>query len=433
MLKTVNPVINSNQHYNPYMGIVPRANDITHNTGSNHKLVFAYYTWKDLETTKYNYNWTQFEIDNNFTYWKSKGCKIIVRIVCDLPDTNPHRDIPDYVYNETGDGWDYNIQTTRYGYTPNYENYDFINYFSIFIRAFMLRYANDNFFALIEFGALGHWGENHIDLTIPNAKFPTENFVNQYLDMYLTYCTAKKVSYRRPYNKYKLSQYNDGLGSDSQAYDWGLDWINEGYKSTQTDEMFTGNTNYYKQNMVGGESFGALSTYLNNANIAKMLQHIADYKLSYFKCTTSNFFYDGAEAQANSQDVIEILGYRFNITSVVYNDESLTNKTIAVTVNLANVGISLLNYNFSFGVVIAKNNITQVAGTAISNLYQQNLANGTASLFLPDTLNSGIYDVELVMFDEEGNSCYLGNDGRTARGYYKIGEMVILNSRALLY
>lgn len=434
MLKTVIPVINTDQHFNPYMGLAPRADNIVNSDGTLNKLVFAYVTWKDLETTKYQYNWSAFEADNNFNYWKSKGCKLIVRIVCDLPTTTPHRDIPDYVYNETMDGVDYNIQATRYGYTPNYENYDFIDYSSKLIKAFMLRYANDPFFALIEFGWLGHWGENHIDLTIVGAKFPSENFVNQYLDMYLNYCPAKKMTYRRPYNKYKLSQYNDGLGSDTSVYNWGLTWINEGYLSTQTQEKFTGNIDYYKQNMVGGEPYGSAGTYLNDANIAKMIEHVTAYKLSYFKVVDTSFTYDGSEARENGQGIlIDTLGYRFNINEVIYNDESLTNKTITVQVELENVGIATLNYNFSLGVVISANNVTYASSIAISNLYQANTANGTASIFLPDTLNSGIYDIEIVMYDEEGNSCYLGNNGRSTRGYYKVGEMVILNSRALLY
>lgn len=435
MLRTVNPTINTDQHFNPYMGLAPRAYDITNQSdGARNKLVFAYVTWKELETTKYNYNWTWFESYFNFNYWKGKNCKLIVRIVCDLPDSSPHRDIPDYVYADTGDGVDYNIQTTKYGYTPNYENYDFINYSSIFVRAFMLRYASDPFFALFEFGWLGHWGENHIDLTIVGASFPTENFVNQYLKMFLDYCPAEKMSYRRPYNKYKLSQFNDGLGSDSQVYDWGLTWINDGYKSTQTNEMFEGNENYYKKNMVGGEPFGSPSTYLSDANIAKTIQHVTDLKLSYFKVTDTDFRYENAEAKENGQGIlIDTLGYRYNINSVVYNDESLTNKTINIQVSIENVGIALLNYNFSLGVVVSKNNITYASALAITNLYQLNTASGTASIFLPDTLSSGVYDMEIVLYDDNGNACYIGNDGRTTRGYYKFGEIVILNSRALLY
>ena len=45
----------------------------------------------------------------------------MLRFVCDLPGKEAHRDIPDWLYAETGDGMDYDIDYGR-GYCPNYAN-----------------------------------------------------------------------------------------------------------------------------------------------------------------------------------------------------------------------------------------------------------------------------------------------------------------------
>ncbi len=73
----------------------------------------------------------------------------------------PHRDIPDWLYEKTKDGKDYDISYGK-GYSPNYANRVFTEAHAKAVAALGKRFGQDTFFSYVELGSLGHWGEWHI-------------------------------------------------------------------------------------------------------------------------------------------------------------------------------------------------------------------------------------------------------------------------------
>ena len=60
--------------------------------------------------------------------WKTEGKHAVLRFVCDIPDDNlMHKDIPDWLFDLTGDGTFYDTSYGK-GYSPNYGSEIFIKY-----------------------------------------------------------------------------------------------------------------------------------------------------------------------------------------------------------------------------------------------------------------------------------------------------------------
>lgn len=76
---------------------------------------------------------------------------------CDLPGDEPHRDIPDWLYEKTKDGKDYDISYGK-GYSPNYANRVFIEAHAKAIAALGKRFGQDTFFSYVELGRPGTLG-----------------------------------------------------------------------------------------------------------------------------------------------------------------------------------------------------------------------------------------------------------------------------------
>ena len=226
----INDVLN-----NPYMGWAPWANGGPY--PQPHRLVYAPIIWKDLETTKGNYNWNSLETTFKFSYWTGRRVKIIIRVVMDMPDNNPsHKDIPDWLNSEIrGEGTFYRIGSSSGGFSPNYRNPALISNHQRLITALGQRYNNDPRIAFIQLGSLGHWGEFHTYYVSPQAQgyMPEISISDQYVRHYLNVFTNKKLLMRRPFQIAKdnnLGLYNDMFGNPTETERF-LRYINSGYTS----------------------------------------------------------------------------------------------------------------------------------------------------------------------------------------------------------
>lgn len=220
---------------NPFIGNVAWASD----PGPREQpftLVYADLTWAEFEPEEGVYDFAAFEEANLFSQWLSQGKHVIFRFVMDRPGSKKHRDIPNWLYEKTGkDGEAYNVSYGR-GYSPDYSNPELIKAHAKAIAALGERYGKDSFFAYVQIGSLGHWGEWHVHDKLPS--FPLEEVRNQYVTPYLTSFPKAKLMMRRPFAIAKengMGLFNDAAGDPDSTETW-LDWIAQGGVYNQTGE-----------------------------------------------------------------------------------------------------------------------------------------------------------------------------------------------------
>ena len=223
---------------NPLMGFAPNAEDIEQCEVAN--LVYVDVTWADWEPQQGKYDIAALEARCNIAKWKADGKNAIVRFVCDIPGEEDHIDIPQWVYDETGDGTHYNNDYGK-GYSPDYANSVFMEHHRNAIKA-LAEYCNKDYFvAFVELGSIGHWGEWHATASANRNLMPSEEICIAYVDQYMDYFGHVKFLTRRNYDfavVEGMGQYNDMVGSIEDTNEW-LDWLSNGGEQATVGEILT--------------------------------------------------------------------------------------------------------------------------------------------------------------------------------------------------
>ncbi|MEG2950651.1 MAG: DUF4832 domain-containing protein, partial [Clostridia bacterium] len=237
---------------NPFMGNLVWANDDSARE-QPFSLVYADLTWREFEPKQGEYDFAAFEESNHFAHWKSLGKRVVFRFVMDVPGKKAHRDLPDWLYEATGDGESY---ATAYGkgYSPCYENPLLIAAHRQVIAALGKRYGQDPTIAFVELGSLGHWGEWHTHSKL--ADFPKTEVSEQYVTPYLEYFSAEKLLMRRPFqiaSREGMGLYNDATGALSATERW-LGWIQAGgtYDGNGEENALAAMSEAWKTAPIGG-------------------------------------------------------------------------------------------------------------------------------------------------------------------------------------
>ena len=92
---------------NPVMGFAPEADYLE--AAADNTLVYVDVSWRELEPSEGVFAFEAIEKANHLDEWRAAGKHVVFRFVCDLPGDEPHRDIPDWLYEKTKDGKDYDI------------------------------------------------------------------------------------------------------------------------------------------------------------------------------------------------------------------------------------------------------------------------------------------------------------------------------------
>lgn len=220
---------------NPVMGFAPEADYLE--AAADNTLVYVDVSWRELEPSEGVFAFEAIEKANHLDEWRAAGKHVVFRFVCDLPGDEPHRDIPDWLYEKTKDGKDYDISYGK-GYSPNYANRVFIEAHAKAIAALGKRFGQDTFFSYVELGSLGHWGEWHVKYEDGLPRMPGEAVRRQYIAPYLTAFPHAKILMRRPFvdaKKENFGLFNDMAGDRESTEEW-LDWIANGGDYAQAGE-----------------------------------------------------------------------------------------------------------------------------------------------------------------------------------------------------
>jgi hypothetical protein len=267
----------------------------------------------------------------------------------DFPRAWAHMDIPDWLYEKTSRNGDHYNNEYGQGYSPDYSDPMLIDAHQKAIHALGQRYGQDDFFAYIELGSLGHWGEWHVKSNSDIRPLPDEFVRDQYVLHYLEAFPNNHLLMRRPFNiakEEKLGLYNDMTGHPEATKTW-LDWIEIGGEFSQTGEKhaLAAMPDGWQVAPIGGEQ----TNFLSDEDLYK---DFLTQTLDLLRASHSTFIgpggpYDilpGSALQAGLDQVHVNLGYRFFVSELKMPARAFIGRSVRGTVTIENIGNAPMYY-----------------------------------------------------------------------------------------
>jgi hypothetical protein len=331
---------------NPLMGWAPWAT--IQESNQPHTLVYADLTWRNFEPQEGYYDFEAFEQRQRLAHWRQAGKRVVFRFVADRPGKETHLDIPDWLFNKINGSGDYYDNEYGQGFSPDYSNPVFIDYHRKAIKALGDRYGKDGFFAFIELGSLGHWGEWHTHPTV--TPLPPENIRNLYVDHYVSAFPDTYLLMRRPFSiaqKLGLGLYNDLTADLSQTNIW-LSWIeNGGEYLPQEVHSLSAMPMGWQNAPVGGEQTSNLSDeQIYDTHLEQTLQLLKKSHTSFIGPNGPYTVESGGSLQTGLDQVMTTIGYRIYIDHVQMPRWIYDGSDINIRFTFSNHGIAPMYYNW---------------------------------------------------------------------------------------
>lgn len=320
----------------PYSGLAPdgREEDLCENTS----LVYVEVTLKEIEPEEGVFDFSGIEESYQIQKWKEMGKHMVLRLVLDDPSDTAHRDIPDWLYEQTGDGTDYNNEYGQ-GYCPDYSNPVLIAAHKEAVAALAEWAEADDFAAYVEIGSLGHWGEWHIlstDESLP--AFPDESIQQQYVFAYTEAFQSAKLLMRRPFSVLPggAGLYNDMTGDAEETNEW-LSWIAEGGTFDQTGEALLAVPDIWDEAPVGGEfTSGTSMSEMLGDSYATTRQLNTDSHMSFIGPMVPVESELREDEKVNLDDLLTCIGPRYRVSALKVSGNRVSS---AVELTLTNDGV----------------------------------------------------------------------------------------------
>jgi len=334
---------------NPLMGFAPWAT--VKESKQPHTLVYADLTWRDFEPLEGFYDFESFEKKQQLERWRTEGKRVVFRFIADKPGDNVHMDIPDWLYKKINGSGDHYDNKYGKGFSPDYSNLLFISYHEKAVKALGDRYAQDDLFAYIELGSLGHWGEWHLKFDSGIRQMPPEDIRDLYVMHYVGSFPNTHLLMRRPFSiaeQLNLGLYNDMTADFDATKKW-LDWIENGGECSQTHEMnaLSPMPNGWLKAPIGGEQAGSMSfeeiydTYLDQT-----IQLLEDSHATFIGPGSPYKLESGGPLQDGIDQVLATIGYRLYIKQVQIPLWVHFGKNIKIRLNFGNNGVAPMYYNW---------------------------------------------------------------------------------------
>ena len=344
---------------NPLMGLAPWATLV--DIEQPHTLVYAELTWRDFEPEEGVYDLRTFEERNQLSRWREEGKRVVFRFLLDKPSDEMHMDIPEWLFEKINAAGEFYDQGYGKGFNPDYTNQDLITYHEKAITYLGQRYGQDDFFAYIELGSLGHWGEWHVNSESGSVPLPNEQTRDLYVQHYENAFPNTHLLMRRPFNiaaESSLGLFNDMVGDYISTTTW-LDWIENGGEFDQTNEMdaLSPMPNGWELAPIGGEQSSLISDEV--AYRQKVDQTIQLVSLSHMTFIGPGGPYDveyGSELQSGIDAVLSEVGYRFYFDYVIMPEviEYCDNREVTISFN--NFGNAPIYYKWPLLIYIFDEN-----------------------------------------------------------------------------
>lgn len=308
--------------YNPLMGFVGEA-DYPVSVGEN-TLVYIDVLWKDWEPEEGQFAIEALEEANHIADWREQGKHAVIRFLCDKPSRERHMDIPQWLYDKTGDGVFYDY-SSKQGYSPDYENPVLIEAHAKAIAALGEHLGQDTFVSYVELGSLGHWGEWHVQYEEGIPRIPKADVREQYVIPYLEAFPRAKMLMRRPFITAKVhgfGLYDDTAAHPESTEEW-LDWIANGgdYRQAEEENALAPMADAWKTAPIGGE-------FNSDLTMEEMLDSGLSQTLSLIRRSHTTFLgpkipndrseEDGAAYPKSIEAILRTMGYRLRVAEAAY-------------------------------------------------------------------------------------------------------------------
>ncbi len=331
---------------NPYIGYAPDAGNT--DLCERYRLVYVNLLWSELEPTEGEYNWDVIEEKYNLKRWRREGKNLVLRFVCDMPSKEEHMDIPQWLYDKTGDGEFYDIEYGK-GYSPDYNNEDFIEAHNRTLSEIGRHFSGDGFLIYVELGSLGHWGEWHTYYPAGIPRIPKTDVRKKYVDAYTESFPYAKLLMRRPFAEMPegYGLFNDMTGASHDTFVW-LKWINEGgdYDSTGEKGGIKPAPDVWKKAPVGGEFTSSIpiSTMLTQ-NLDDTLRMLDDSHMSFIGPKIPNVV-KNADIADEADKVLSRVGYRYRFSGLSMKTPFLSKET-ELKLTIINDGVAPIYFEYT--------------------------------------------------------------------------------------
>lgn len=329
---------------NPLMGFAPR----TENTDACNaeQLVYIDVTWAEWEPEEGVFDTEALEASNEVDEWRKRGKHAVLRFVCDMPGSERHMDIPEWLYEETGDGVFYDIDYGQ-GYAPVYENPTFMAAHAKALAALGAWASRDTFVSYVELGSLGHWGEWHTLHSAGVPAMPSEEVCAAYVAQYQAAFPNVRLLTRRNYTvgvQAGAGVYNDMVGSPDSTREW-LSWLSDGgsYEALGHTLTYDPVESIWQTAPVGGEFTSSLDyATMLGTGLDETLGLIADSHMTFIG---PHYPKDGEADETAVAQVRAELGYRIWVKDVHARFDLLT-RCWDVEITWRNDGAAPLYFNW---------------------------------------------------------------------------------------
>ena len=396
-------------YINPLMGWAPWAT--IEKSEQPHSLVYADLTWREFEPQEGEFDFSNFETRNQFKRWTAEGKRVVFRFVLDKPGHEEHIDIPDWLLvkiNSDGDFYDFDYGK---GFSPNYSNPILIDHHQKAIQALGLKYGQDGFFAYIELGSLGHWGEWHVNYGSGIKTMPLEAVRNMYVKHYVEAFPNTRLLMRRPFSiasQLNLGLFNDMTGDLAASETW-LNWIDNGGEYTQTKEInaYTPMSEKWKTAPIGGEQTGSMSDYqLYDQNLDQTLQLLKESHTTFIGPGSPYKQKIGGALQNGIDQVLSTIGYHLYIDQIIMPRRVYMANKITIQFDLGNAGIAPMYYNWPVRFYLLNIDGT-IASDYPADLDTRKILPGEISSYkitiLLENIKNGVYSIGFAILDPHTN------------------------------
>ncbi len=410
----------------PGMGLAPWA-ESPETRDLDTSLVYVELPWSLWEPEEGNYAIDYVKNYYNLDYYKAQGRQVVFRFLCDKPTDKEHMDIPQWLYDLTGDGTYYDTSDGK-GYSPNYANNIFIDRHSDAISALGDAFGDDDFFCYIEVGSLGHWGEWSVDKDEGVPVLPSEEIREKYLYAYEDAFPNAVLLMRFPLEDVKESNYglfNDVTGDSRETQYW-REMMKGGVWDQTGEKVLVDCRNVWKKAPIGGEfatTDNDRAVLVDNFNVT--LETIQENHQSFLGPKIIIDETDSKHVKENLDQILLEMGYRFRVDKVEMNFKPVS--SFRSRIHLKNEGIAPIYGNYHVRVYLFDEEGGEVMDTDVK-LDLNSLMPGKATSFSVDfnqeDLNPDhIYRLGLAIVNEDGEpSVPLALTDMVAENIYNLAE-----------
>lgn len=297
---------------NPLTGFAPMGDDPE--KAEQTRLVYILLTWREWEPREGQFDVKALEERYQIGRWKGEGKNAVLRFVCDIPGNESHMDIPDWLYERTGDGTFYDTDYGM-GYAPVYENTEFMEAHEKALQALGEYCSKDTFVSYVQLGSLGHWGEWHTKYEDGVYPMPDEGVCWEYAGQYQEAFPDARLLMRRNYTLAidgNMGVYNDMTGMKEDTEEW-LRWMSDGgaYEIPGRRITYKQTEKLWNTAPIGGEfTSGLPMEYMLEDNLEETLSLIESSHMTFIgpKCPEIN--------QKGAGEVLKSIGYCYYIESM---------------------------------------------------------------------------------------------------------------------